>query len=61
VNNPSLSDVVLVCDDGERYHAHRLVLCAQSPVFKAMMDSEVWATANNKEVWSEASVFSPET
>ncbi len=50
INSPSLSDVELVLDDGSRFHAHRLVLCSQSPVFKAMMDSELWAESANKEV-----------
>lgn len=50
INSPSLSDVELISEDGSRFHAHRLVLCAQSPVFKAMMDSELWAESANKEV-----------
>ena len=50
VNNPSLSDVVLISEDGVRFHAHRLVLCAQSPVFKSMMDSDLWVESASKEV-----------
>ena len=50
LNNPSLSDVVLVSEDGQRFFAHRLVLCVQSPVFKTMLDSDLWADSQNKEV-----------
>ena len=50
INNPSLSDVVLVSEDSQRFHAHRIVLCAQSLVLKTMLDSEVWADSKNKEV-----------
>ena len=50
INNPSLSDVVLVSEDGQSFHAHRIVLCAQSLVLKTMLDSEVWADSKNKEV-----------
>ena len=50
VNNPSLSDVTLISEDRLKFHAHRLVLCAQSPVFKAMLDSELWVESSNKEV-----------
>lgn len=53
INSPSLSDVVLVSQDGAKCHAHRLVLCAQSPVFKTMMDSDLWAESRNKEVGLE--------
>ena len=54
INNPSLSDVVLVSEDGKRFHAHRLIFCAQSPVFKAMMDSDLWAESSNKEVSNQS-------
>ncbi len=50
INSPSLSDVELVSEDRSRFHAHRLVLCAQSAVFKAMLDSEHWTESANKEV-----------
>ena len=40
----------LISVDGSRFHAHRLVLCAQSPVFKSMLDSELWVESRNKEV-----------
>ncbi len=40
----------LISEDGSRFHAHRLVLCAQSPVFKSMLDSELWVESRNKEV-----------
>ena len=36
------SDCVLVSSDGEKFHAHKLVLCAQSGVFKSMLESEHW-------------------
>jgi len=51
-HTPTLSDIVLVSEDGERFFAHRLVMCAQSPVFKTMLDSELWAESKNKEVWT---------
>ena len=44
------SDVVLISEDGKRFHAHRLVLCAQSAVFKAMMASQEWGTSKRNEV-----------
>ena len=44
------SDVVLISEDGKRFHAHRLVLCAQSAVFKAMMASQEWGTSKRHEV-----------
>lgn len=50
INNPSLSDVTLVAEDGKKFFAHRLVLCVQSQVFKVMLDSELWAESRNKEV-----------
>ena len=50
INSPSLSDVVLVSEDKQTFHAHRIVLCAQSVVLKTMLDSDVWAESNNKEV-----------
>lgn len=50
LNSPSLSDVVLVSEDGQRFFAHRLILCVQSPVFKTMLDSDLWADSHNKEV-----------
>lgn len=50
VNNPSLSDVTLIAEDGKRFFAHRLVLCVQSQVFKVMLDSDLWAESRNKEV-----------
>lgn len=46
----SHSDVVLVTSDNKQFHAHRLVLCAQSSVLKAMLDSDLWAESRNKEV-----------
>ena len=36
------SDCVLVSSDGEKFHAHKLVLCAQSGVFRSMLESEHW-------------------
>jgi hypothetical protein len=51
VNNPSLSDVTLVAEDGKQFFAHRLILCVQSQVFKVMLDSDVWAESRNKEVF----------
>ncbi len=50
MNNSSLSDVVLVSEDGQQFFAHRLILCVQSPVFKTMLDSDLWADSRNKEV-----------
>ncbi len=50
INSPSLSDLELISEDGSRFHAHRLVLCAQSPVLKSMLDSELWVESRNKEV-----------
>ena len=50
IDNSSLSDVVLISEDGKRFFAHRLVLCAQSQVFKAMLDSDLWTESRNKEV-----------
>lgn len=50
INNPSLSDVILVSDDGQKCYAHRIVLCAQSEVLKTMLQSEMWAESKNKEV-----------
>ena len=44
------SDVILVSDNGQHFHAHRLVLCVQSPVFKTLLDSELWGDALKKEV-----------
>ena len=48
----NFSDVVLISEDGKRFHAHRLVLCAQSAVFKAMMASQEWGTNKRSEVSS---------
>ena len=59
INNPSLSDVVLISEDGRRFHAHRIVLCAQSLVLKTMLDSEVWADSKNKEVFIQRIQCSP--
>jgi hypothetical protein len=50
INSPNLSDVVLVTSDDKRFHAHRLVLCAQSPVLKSMLDSDLWAESKNREI-----------
>jgi hypothetical protein len=50
INSPNLSDVVLMTSDEKRFHAHRLVLCAQSPVLKSMLDSDLWAESKNKEI-----------
>ena len=49
-NSQALSDVILVSDNGQRFFAHRLVLCVQSPVFKALLDSDLWGDALKKEV-----------
>ncbi|XP_065842708.1 uncharacterized protein [Oscarella lobularis] len=50
----NLSDVTLVAEeeDGNKklYPAHRIVLCAQSDVFRAMMDSEHWKASKNQEI-----------
>ena len=51
------SDVVLISEDGQRFFAHRLVMCAQSPVLKTMLDSELWAESKNKEVWMHHRLF----
>lgn len=50
INSPSLSDVVLVAADGVKFSGHRLVLCAQSPVLKNMLDSDLWQESHNKEI-----------
>lgn len=50
LNTPSLSDVVLISDDGKKFFAHRIVMCVQSQVFKTMLDSDLWAESHNKEV-----------
>ncbi|EGD73594.1 hypothetical protein PTSG_05304 [Salpingoeca rosetta] len=43
------SDVTLVADDGTAFQAHRIVLCAQSEYFRAMLESE-WAEASQREI-----------
>lgn len=48
--NPSLSDVTLVSKDGKKYPAHRLVLCAQSGYFKALLGSDLWQEGTKNEV-----------
>lgn len=50
INNPSLSDVVLISAEQQRFHAHRLIMCAQSPVFKTLLDSDLWVESRNKEI-----------
>eukprot|EP00117_Sycon_ciliatum_P041594 scpid29982/ scgid30394/ ARMADILLO BTB ARABIDOPSIS PROTEIN 1 len=58
VNKPNLSDVVLVCKDGdsdgsasqEKCYAHRILLCGRSPVFQAMLDTELWMEASQREI-----------
>jgi hypothetical protein len=48
------SDVVLISEvDGEqqnKFYAHRVILCAQSEVFKVMMESPHWSVAEQKEI-----------
>ena len=34
----------------DKFFAHRVILCAQSEVFKAMMESQHWSGANENEV-----------
>jgi hypothetical protein len=50
INSPNLSDVILVTSDNKQFHAHRLVLCAQSPVLKTLVDSDLWVESKNKEI-----------
>ena len=44
-----LSDVVLVSSDGDRFYAHRLLLCGQSPVFHSMMESAIWRDTSSQD------------
>ena len=41
--------MVLVSNEGEKFYAHRLMLCGQSPVFHSMMESEVWKNTNSQD------------
>merc|ERR1719481_335110 len=38
MNNTSLTDVTLVCDDNKLMKAHRIVLCSSSTFFKNIVD-----------------------
>eukprot|EP00800_Vazella_pourtalesii_P016948 TRINITY_DN500_c1_g1_i4.p1 TRINITY_DN500_c1_g1~~TRINITY_DN500_c1_g1_i4.p1 ORF type:complete len:520 (-),score=130.52 TRINITY_DN500_c1_g1_i4:697-2256(-) len=49
VNNQSLSDVTLVSKEGQKFYAHRLLLCSQSPVFKSMFESGLWESTPDNE------------
>ncbi|XP_065890000.1 uncharacterized protein [Dysidea avara] len=46
----TLSDVTLVSKDGKKFPAHRLVLCAQSGYFKALLESNLWQEGQGNEV-----------
>ena len=39
-DNNVFSDVTLVCDDGDLYHAHKLVLISGSPFLKYLLSSQ---------------------
>lgn len=47
--NASLADVVFNVR-GTLYPAHRIILCAQSPNFKSMLENKEWKEAQNVEV-----------
>ena len=47
------SDVTLVSKDGKKFPAHRLVLCAQSGYFKALLESNLWQEGQGNEVREE--------
>ena len=52
-NSPSLSDVTFVVSEGgdeTKFYAHRVLLCAQSSVFKQLLQSESWKEANMREI-----------
>lgn len=40
VNEPALSDVVFVCNDGKRVHAYRSLLAGRSDVLRSMLMTE---------------------
>lgn len=42
------ADVVLVCDDGEKIPAHRVILAARSPHFNAMFTSTMLESCSNE-------------
>ncbi len=46
-----LSDVVFVMDDGQRIHAHKIMLCAQSEYFENLLDGH-FAESHQGEVHS---------
>jgi len=50
INSPSLSDVTIVLDSGEKFFGHRIVFCSQSSVFKTMFDQGAFFEASNREV-----------
>jgi len=37
-------------NDGVSFHAHKIILCAQSPVFNAMLASTTWKESTSNEV-----------
>ena len=45
--DPKTSDLVLVCQ-GEEIKAHRCILSARSPVFSAMLQSNMLESINSK-------------
>lgn len=47
---PTLSDLTITLDDGSQFHAHRIILCAQSEFFAAMFETDRWAESKSKEV-----------
>jgi len=49
------SDVTLVSKDGKKFPAHRLVLCAQSGYFKALLESSLWQEGQSNEVREDMS------
>ena len=51
INSPRLSDVMIISEDGRHFYAHHLVLCAQNPIFKNMLDSDLWMESKKRKVY----------
>lgn len=48
LNNPKFSDITFITDDGTKFYAHKIVLCAQSSFFNGMFTGN-WKESENSE------------